>query len=73
MLAVDYFIWDELQVEEVLGRIDKRKKKIIDETEKIDIDESGFIHNDVRDKIAEIGEWLGFKSSIEKKWQKARL
>lgn len=37
--------------------------------EKIDVkgDTDEFIHNEVRDKIAEIGTWLGFNSKIERK------
>ena len=29
--------------------------------------EAVFIHNDVRDKIAEIGSWLGFQADVEKR------
>lgn len=28
---------------------------------------SEFIHNEIRDKLAEIGEWLGFSTSVETK------
>lgn len=66
LLAVDYFIWEELQVEDNLTQIHKKTK---DEkpVEKLSNEESKFIHNDVRDAISEIGDWLGFKSHIEKK------
>lgn len=66
LLAVDYFIWEELQVEDNLTQIHKKSK---DEkpVEKLTNEESKFIHNDVRDAISEIGDWLGFKSHIEKK------
>ncbi|MDH3891284.1 MAG: hypothetical protein OEV49_09395 [candidate division Zixibacteria bacterium] len=67
LLAVDYFIWDELQVEDNLSRIHtSRPKKEAETTEPIRAD-SRFIHNDIRDKLREIGRWLGFESSIEKK------
>ena len=66
-LSVDYFIWDELQVEDNLSKIhaskpDKKKQEIIDTPE-----ESKFIHNDIRDKLRDIGQWLGFDSNIEQK------
>ena len=66
LLTVDYFIWDELQVEDKLSQIYKKKKtkdvpKLPDDKETSD-----FIHNEVRDKIADIGQWLGFKTYIEK-------
>lgn len=67
LLAVDYFIWDELQVEENLSRIhDSKDKKI--KTDKLDKpEESQFIHNDIRDKLRDIGQWLGFDAKIEQK------
>jgi hypothetical protein len=64
LLAVDYFIWDQLQVEETLTGINKKatgKKRILPPGE------SDFIHNDIRDKLANIGAWLGFDTKIEKK------
>jgi len=54
LLAVDYFIWDQLQVE----GIPKTKKE---ETA------NEFIHDEIRDKIAEIGICLGFKTQTEVK------
>lgn len=65
LLAVDYFIWDELQVEDSLTTAFARETE-----EKIEPKpgkEVEFIHNDVRDKLRDIGQWLGFESSIEKK------
>ncbi|MDQ1336231.1 MAG: hypothetical protein QG552_3181 [Thermodesulfobacteriota bacterium] len=67
LLSVDYFIWDELQVEDNLSQIHKKldyhdKKADIESAEK---DTSEFIHNEIRDKLADIGEWLGFSSKIE--------
>jgi hypothetical protein len=67
LLAVDYFMWRELQVEENLSAIHKNEAvdKPAPDLATEDAQTSTFIHNDVRDKIAEIGEWLGFKSRIE--------
>lgn len=69
LLAADYFIWDELQVEDNLSQIHKpgkHKGKPTNGKLKEPVT-SDFVHNDVRDKLAEIGEWLGFKSRIEVK------
>ena len=66
LLAVDYFIWAELQVEENLNRIHKGTKAEPAEA----LTAKGvaeLAHNDVRDKLAEIGEWLGFTTRTEVK------
>lgn len=65
LLAVDYFIWDELQVEDNLSQIYGNKLKLEEKLESIE--ESKFIHNDVRDKLEDIGQWLGFTAKIEQK------
>ena len=59
MMDLNYFIWQEVQ-------------KDIDEPEAVDVvevpktkKESGFVHNDIRDKIKDIGECLGFKATTE--------
>jgi hypothetical protein len=71
LLAVDYFIWDELQVVEKLSQLHKQPLTEIDvvEMEPVDSSEENsipeLIHNEVRDKIANIGTWLGFKANIE--------
>jgi hypothetical protein len=69
LLTVDYFIWDELQVEENLSRI--HKPKVAAPTpvpvEKVDAATSAFIHDEVRDKIVDIGLWLGLQADKEKK------
>jgi len=66
LLSVDYFIWDELQVEDNLSRIhSKSKPKDEPAIDKEDIETSTFIHNEVRDKLADIGQWLGFKTNTE--------
>lgn len=66
LLTLDYFFWDELQVEDNLSKI-TRKKAEIDEKEiqKADSTTSQFIHNEIRDKLSEIGERLGFKTKTE--------
>ncbi len=68
LLAVDYFIWDELQVEDVLSKI--YTKKAIESEAEVNIDvieETKFIHDDIRDKLRDIGQWLGFTAKIEQK------
>jgi hypothetical protein len=67
LLAVDYFIWHELQVEENLSQIHKKgpigdKQAAKDAT---DSHTAEFIHNEIRDKLADIGQWLGFQSKTE--------
>jgi hypothetical protein len=66
LLAVDYFIWDKLQVEDKLSKI-HTKKPIVEKTKEEFYEESKIIHNDIRDKLRDIGQWLGFTSNIEKK------
>lgn len=68
-LTVDYFIWEELQVAENLTDIYKPLPApgAPARVDKVDATTSSFIHNEVRDKIAEIGGWLGFQASTEKK------
>jgi hypothetical protein len=66
LLAVDYFIWDKLQVEDKLSKI-YTKKPPIEKTKEEISEESKIIHNDIRDKLRDIGQWLGFTSNIEKK------
>lgn len=58
LIALDYFIWQEVQKDtEVIElkdvEVPKSKKA------------SGFVHNDIRDKIKDIGECLGFKATTE--------
>lgn len=66
LLAVDYFIWDELQVEENLSQIHATKPSA-DTLSDVEAEASQFVHNDVRDKIRDIGQWLGFTASIEQR------
>jgi len=66
LLSVDYFIWDELQFEDNLSRIFVKKK----ENEIVkpqSSEESKFIHDEIRDKLRDIGQWLGFTARIEQK------
>jgi hypothetical protein len=70
LLTMDYFIWDELQVEENLSKIHSKVKKpkgvpVIEE--KLDTEAADFIHNEIRDKLSDIGKWLGFNTEMEKK------
>lgn len=70
LLTVDYFIWDELQVEENLSKMHAAGKKpktapVVEE--KLDVASAEFIHNEIRDKLSDIGKWLGFNADTEKK------
>jgi hypothetical protein len=69
LLSVDYFIWHELQFEENLSQIHK-KRSAVDKPAVIDQKDnqaSEFIHNEIRDKLEAIGQWLGFNSKTEVK------
>lgn len=65
-LSVDYFIWYELQ-----EKITTTDKIVSDSSIKSDSlpddNKDDFIHNEIRDKLANIGRWLGFNTDIEKK------
>ncbi len=65
LLKVDYFIWSNLQVEDNLSQIYSKEVK---EKQEMEIPEQDkFIHDDIRDKIRDIGQWLGFNAKIEQK------
>ena len=69
LLKLDYFIWDELQVEDNLTQMFK-KPDDTDEPEKLDQEPpetAEFIHDEIKEKIRDIGQWLGFDSDTEKK------
>jgi hypothetical protein len=68
LLWVDYFIWSELQVADTLAGIGKTSIKET-ETKPVELekDKKNFVHNEIRDKIADIGQWLGLQTDIEKK------
>lgn len=66
LFAVDYFIWSELQVEDNLSKI--YSKKDSEESPEIEpVETSRFVHDDIRDKLRDIGQWLGFTAKIEQK------
>lgn len=69
LLAVDYFIWHELQDDEALGTVGRKAtgKETVTPVSDTDAETSRFIHNEVRDKLADIGTWLGFTTGIEKR------
>ena len=62
LLALDYFIWKDLQVEPNEMETPS-EEKLEKETEK----QKAFVHNAVRDRIRDIGSFLGFKAEVEKK------
>lgn len=70
LLMVDYFLWDELQVEENLSDLHPKVVSVKPATE-IEVPSSDegkiFLHDEVKEKLANIGEWLGFKSETEVK------
>lgn len=64
MLSLNAFIWQELQVPaEPVKPEQKSEETLIPKNSK----EATFIHNDIRDKIADIGRFLGFSADVEKK------
>ena len=64
MLTLNSFIWQELQATLVSIKTDEeRSEELIPKNNK----EAAFIHNDIRDKIADIGRFLGFSAEVEKK------
>lgn len=64
MLSLNAFIWQELQVPaEPVKPKQKSEETLIPKNSK----EATFIHNDIRDKIADIGRFLGFSADVEKK------
>lgn len=69
LLTVDYFLWDELQIEENLTKIHKASTTdpAPSPVEKADPVTAEFIHDEVRDKIADIGRWLGLEADTEMK------
>ena len=61
MLTLNTFIWQELQINSDIET--KVPEELIPQNTK----DATFIHNDIRDKLADIGHFLGFNSEIEKK------
>lgn len=64
MLTLNSFIWQELQinVEQIDANTESQSELV--STNKKDAE---FIHNDIRDKLADIGRFFGFKAEVEKK------
>lgn len=60
-LVVDYFFWDLLQG----FPITTGSTAVAIPDKAANSREQVFVHNEIRDKIAEIGTWLGFKASTE--------
>ncbi len=69
LMTADYFFWDELQVEDNLSQIHKPEMTASAEpsVDRVDAATLAFIHDEVRDKIADIGRWLGLQTETEKK------
>jgi hypothetical protein len=71
LLTLDYFVWDELQVEENLSQIHKKvgpiDASVIISQIAPEAAIPDFLHNEVRDKLEEIGVWLGFTAQTEVK------
>jgi len=65
LLSVDYFLWDKLQAEDTLAGICGTKSKKPEGPKPESPQEAVFIHNEIRDKLSEIGQWLGFTTNIE--------
>lgn len=67
MLSADYFIWDELQVESNLNRMFDKEISAEVVKDATTASDAPFIHDEIRDKLAAIGTWLGFNSRVEVK------
>jgi len=67
LLTVDYFIWDELQVEDNLTQVIKSESEKNMEISAGRLITKEFIHNEIRDNISDIGQWLGFSTRMEAK------
>lgn len=71
LLDLDYFIWEELQVAENLSAIHKPAAGVKDSqpaAQSLPTEaEAEFLHDDIKEKVAEIGQWLGFSSRTEVK------
>ncbi len=65
LLTVNYFLWDELQITHIAEETKDAETAEAAEKEPPEINE--FKHNDIRDKIAEIGTFLGFDTRTEQK------
>ena len=65
---MDYVIWEELQVEDNLSKISTKKKVTGAQEEKVvESGVSKFIHDEIKDKLRDIGEWLGLEAKTEQR------
>ncbi len=66
LLEVNYFLWDEVH-SAVQEQSDGERGSMDEASETGSATESGreFLHDEVKEKIAEIGKWLGFHARIE--------
>jgi hypothetical protein len=69
LLTADYFIWEELQVESNLSSIFRvgSDGAAVAPAKTVEADTAEFIHDEVRDKLKDIGQWLGLDSRTEVK------
>ena len=69
LLTADYFIWEELQVESNLSALFRTGEE--DQSSPQEVDTGGqveeILHNEIRDKLKDIGQWLGLDSRTEVK------
>jgi hypothetical protein len=67
LLTLDYFIWEELQVEENLSQIGRKESphEMSKEVAEADEKTAEFIHDEIKLKLEDIGRWLGFSSRTE--------
>ncbi|BEG99201.1 hypothetical protein [Bacteroides sedimenti] len=63
MLTLNTFIWQELQVLPEKYFTSDKAENLLSKSGREDL----FVHNDIRDKLAEIGRCLGFRAEVEKK------
>lgn len=64
MLTLNSFIWQELKPEDAV-MTDVAKEADTDELLPKNKKEAQFVHNDIRDKVADIGRSLGFHADVE--------
>jgi len=65
LLAVDYFIWDELTSKGRPPVITGKGTQPGNEPEVPSPQDAVFIHDEIRDKLRDIGQWLGFSAKTE--------
>ena len=66
LLAADYFLWHEFPVDNLTEVFNSKisEEKLIVSSNETEIAE--FIHNDIRDALRDIGQFLGFNADTEK-------